>query len=667
MSIENTTLNTLLKENRYIKEDFKDLEPTSTFIIANTIIRYSNELNIFFCSTCLTSLLSTKVIEHLNKRHKTLSTSYKDDNRYNSLNKLEERYRQANIEDLSARIEYNTFYFKELELNTNGYKCVECPYLDTYSKGVRIHFRLAYKDLYTSTSIKSKEKAYYIIENVPVQVIDGFKYNKRVIFIPKLPNKELKSSRERSRSRPRYRETSSTLEESSKRSKGKGKERAIEIEEDSNSSLYNSSNSNNSSDIEEIESRASSRRSKELGLEVKDRESLFESYITSIEEKSKDLEFITNIEGNKKLLNTFIAKSNIAEFLKDKDRNILLSLVTLDLEEETLDLEETYNFNTKIAVVDFTLLEESILEYLELINSKVNNIGLLLRQRIKGSVIDREYKDFIPLESKNTKKQYFKVFANLVTYLVRLVYIKTALKESTRPLDLKYKETIKDIEIDNDLEAYISNVLSTYRSTTLEEEKLEYYTNLSNTFISLLTRPNFLAFRTNTTLSNIVISYFYIKCLSLKSKDILPLNNISKLTSIILYNTRLITIGYFYLRELDEEVEINERTREEEIEGFLTTYLSKSSKNYFEFFNTLRPYLLALNREITSTNFLIREVRPNILELNSTEYSIEGVRTLFNSIIDKLEDLLLTKLLGVNSIDNLNLDFSKLNDSSLYN
>lgn len=679
MSTNSTTLNTLLKDTLYTKEDFKNIEPTYTSVIANTIIRYSKELNIFFCSTCLTSLLSNKVLEHLNKRHKTLLETYKEDPRYIYLLDIEKLYNKASIEEVKASIEYNSFYFKELALNLKGYKCLECDYLDTYSRAIRMHFRLKHRELYTSRTLKSKEKAYYILERVPLQIIDGFKYNSRVLFIPKLPNKEGNRSIERSRSieskvsisrsRSRTREPSSSLIEPRARYKGKGKERVTNID---SSSSYNSINSSSSS-LEEIESSNISsnprdKRSKaNKGIEVSYRDTILSSYREEIEKKNKDLDFITNIEGNKKLLNTFIAKSNIAEFLKNKDRNILISLVAFNLENEALEQEGTYNFNSKIEVVDFNLLEETIIEYLELINSKINNIGLLLRQRIKGSIVEREYKDFIPLESKNTKKQYFKLFANLIIYLVRLVYIKTALKDRTTPLDIKYKETLKGIEIDSELEATISNVLNTYKVGDIEEDKLEFYINLSNTFIRLLVARNPLAFRTNTTLNNIVISYFYIKCLSIRSKDIIPLNNISKLTSIIIYNTRLVTIGYFYLKELDEELEVDERTRENEIEEFLKSYLSKDSKNYFEFFNTLRPYLLALNREITSTNFLIREVRPNILELNSIEYSIEGIRKLFNNIVDKLEEVLTNKLLGLNTIDELDLDFSKLNDSSLYN
>lgn len=440
MSSSNTTLNTLLKDTLYTKEDFNNIKPTYTNVIANTIIQYSNKLNIFFCSTCLTSLLSNKVLEHLNKRHKTLLETYKEDPRYRYLLDIERLYNKASIEEVKASIDYNSLYFKELDLNLEGYKCLECNYLDIYSKGIRKHFRVKHKDLYTSRTLKSKEKAYYILKRVPLQIIDGFKYNSRVLFISKLPNKEGNKSLERSisiesrlsksRSRSRAREPSSSLAEPRARYKGKGKGRVINT---NSLSSYNSIDSS-SSRLEEIKSSNTSSKAKDKrskankGIEVSNRDTILSSYSKEIEEKNKDLDFITNIEGNKKLLNTFIAKSNIVEFLKNKDRNILISLVALDLENEALELEGTYNFNSKIEVVDFNLLEETTIEYLELINSKVNNIGLLLRQRIKGSIVEREYKDFIPLESNNTKKQYFKLFANLVTYLVRLVYIKTALK-----------------------------------------------------------------------------------------------------------------------------------------------------------------------------------------------------------------------------------------------
>ena len=654
MSDINTTLNNSLKNNRYTEEDYSILEFSPTSKLSNSIITYSRDLNLVFCSSCRTNLISTKVIEHLAKIHSNLYSTYKSNNIIENLEAILERIEPASIEELKNSIEPNNYLFKELDLLLNNYKCLECLYIATSSKEIRKHFRKEHKELYTSKTLKTNTKAYYILENIPIQILEGFKYNAKVLFIPKLPTKDIDLYRSRNPTRE-------------PKSRSKGKERARDTSSNSNSRVSISSRDesiNSSKDNLEV----LANNSKGTNVSTFNKDSILNSYRTKIEESNNSREFISNIDNNSKLLNSFVTKSNILEFLKDKDRDLLISLVSIDLDEDESNNPNIINFTKDLETVDIVKLEESIIEYFFFLNSKVNSVPLLLRQRVKGSLAGREYKDFIPLDNKFTKQTYFRVFSNLITFTLRVLYIKSSFKDSTEDRELEYYNLVKDIELDDMLYNNIVKLLSIpLDSLTTEENKLDFYSILDKIFITFIEAKNPFAIRSNSTLNNIVIGYFYIKCLSTSTKEIIPLGNIGKITSIIVYNTRLVFLGHFYLKELEEEDIGNPKEREVELLNFLDNNLSNTSKNYFEFISTLRPYILALNREVSSTNYLIREVRPNIFELDSIEYPIESISILFNNIINKLEDLLVNKLLGISSIDSLGINFKDLNDSSLYN
>ena len=88
-----------------------------------------------------------------------------------------------------------------------------------------------------------------------------------------------------------------------------------------------------------------------------------------------------------------------------------------------------------------------------------------------------------------------------------------------------------------------------------------------------------------------------------------------------MYNTRLITLEYFYIKETKEDVEskVIDKELDKEINKFFSLYLTNTSKNYFRFLNTIQSCNLALNRKEISTKYTIDEIRPNIIKFNSIE------------------------------------------------
>lgn len=162
-------INNYLKENKdtITKEVYKNsnlVTPTSTLILEGTIINCSIDIKVIFCSYCSINLTSTNYIKHLKTRHSTLLKEYKNTNKYiNLVNKIE-TLEFNTFEDLKDIIEPNSYYFKDLPLILDFYKCYNCSFINLDRKNIRKH----YNNKHTKQSINSKVKADYIIEGVPV-------------------------------------------------------------------------------------------------------------------------------------------------------------------------------------------------------------------------------------------------------------------------------------------------------------------------------------------------------------------------------------------------------------------------------------------------------------------------------------------------------------------
>lgn len=366
-----TTLNNLLINNReYIKEESYNnssiIESTYTYNIEDSILNYNLDIKVLFCNICKTNLNKSNYLEHLKKKHKTVYTNYKETSKLDIIKTKIEELELNNLKDLEDILKPNLFYFKELELNLKGYKCIECNYININYKEVRIH----YNNSHYNSNKNSKSKVNYIIDKVPLQFIKGENKNTKLYFIAKIPNISKKNI---------------------------------------NTNLYINSNSSSSS-IESTNSLSSS-SSKEIDL----KQNIINNYLR---ENSKEDKFNTNTNlNNSKLLNFYIKKSNIYLFLKDKDRELLLNLV-YNTKEEDLTLEV-------FTRIDFIKLEEIIFNCLVYIHSKITNISLGLRQKLNqnNSSNTKVFKDFIPLENQSTIKTYFTYYTKLLSFTIKVLYI----------------------------------------------------------------------------------------------------------------------------------------------------------------------------------------------------------------------------------------------------
>ena len=644
ITLNTTMLNNLITNNKKAFNlntyyNINIIEPNLTITLGDTIIKYSKDIKVLFCSNCLINLTSTNYIKHLQKKHLGIYNNYEEEKLINTLKSKIASLEFNNIEEIVEELEFNKYYFKELPITFNNYKCLERNFTNINRKNIRIHYNKEHSlEEDTTNTTNTTTKATYIIEDVPLQYLEGYKDSKKIYFIPKIPRINI------------IEEEPTTTRSSSRYY--------------SSSSINSSSNSNTREDKEELNTRA---------LETNTKSLIINNYIKEEYNRSNDSRENNPLEQNRKLLNSFITKSNIYKYLEDKNRDILISLLYNSEYNSTLDSNNTRESRRRIIEIDTSLdynkIEEIIVNLLIEIDSRINNINLLLRQLLKNDNNNKnikDFKDFIPLENKYTKETYYSVFSRLVVFILKVFYILSKFKDTTNSLELEYLNTINTLRLERSTKQILNSIEKTdFNLLDIEESRVDFNSKLINLFTELLKDINYLSFKEDTTLKNIVIAYFYISCLDKNTKEIKPIDYISKITSIIIYNSRLITLGYFYNKEIKEEIDLKDISKE--IKGFITTYLSNNSNNYFEFLSTIRPYILSLNKEAISTNYTIGEVTNNIIEYNSIEDSIENFRILFRNIYNKLNRILLDKLLKVENINSLNINFSRINDTSLLN
>ena len=184
------SINNLLINSKYLFniEKFNNpniVVPSPTITIEDSIIEYSLELKVLFCNICSINLTYTNYIKHLSSKH---SIKYKEYKENNTLEKIKNNINLKefnSIKDLEEILEPNKYYFKDLPLLFNNYKCLECNFVNINLKSIRIHYNKEHINLNKTL----KTKASYIIENIPLQLLEGFKNNYKIYFIPKPPSR----------------------------------------------------------------------------------------------------------------------------------------------------------------------------------------------------------------------------------------------------------------------------------------------------------------------------------------------------------------------------------------------------------------------------------------------------------------------------------------------
>ena len=183
--INNKDLNNYFINNKDILtlENYNNnISPTITTSLENTIITYNNSIKAIFCSNCSINLTYNNYLNYLKKRHSIIYKEYKNNNILNSLVNKINSLEFYDLNKIIKELEYNKYYFKELPIIFNNYKCLECLYTNINREKIRKHFNKNH----SNTNKSSRKEVNYIINNIPLQLLEGFKNNTKLYFIPKL-------------------------------------------------------------------------------------------------------------------------------------------------------------------------------------------------------------------------------------------------------------------------------------------------------------------------------------------------------------------------------------------------------------------------------------------------------------------------------------------------
>ena len=631
---EINNLITLINKNSltdiYKKEDL--IVSTNTTTIANTIISFNRELSILFCKICSSNLFKDNTLKHLKEKHKVIFKEYISKDLIISIKEVLDSLECPSFNSLLTNLGSNSYFFRELNIIFNGYKCYECSYSNANSKQIRKHYRKEHRVIEEDT--RSNTKATYILENIPLQLIT--RVNTRSYFIPKLPTKDI---------------------------------------------VDNFFNINTRATSPLVIMPTSSNISRRVDISSRVRDNIVSSYREELEEEQENTNYI-NVNNNANLLTSFFRNSNILEFFRDKDKSILRELIASPY-FSSIALENPLN---SVGIDKLDLLEDTILEIALDISNKLGNLSRKLRQLLRDDMFyttTKKSKDFLALDNLSTKREYFSLYTRLITYTIRVYYIKDKYKNSLEPREQEIFKVVKDIRTSREISRAIDNILELDRIETntisLESNK-ESSLAITKLFDLLLKDLNYLSTNRNTTLDNIVITFFFINTLNKETLEFYSVNKISKLTSMFIYNSRLFFIAYYFTREEPREESIEEIEDEDEDEQLesnrridtiiakdIKKLLTNNSNNYFEELTQLRSYTRALDRNTISENFSISEIKPNVIEYNNLEYPITTLREFFNYLLTTLETTLKTKLLGLESFDTLNINYRNINDTSLLN
>lgn len=163
----NKDLNTFFtssKDKIILETYLKDIIPSTSTILEDTIIIYNNSIKVLFCINCSINLTKVNYINYLKKRHSILYREYKNNNILDSLINKVNSLEFYELEEIKAELGFNKYYFRELPILFNNYKYKECLFINIDRKNVRIH----YNNTHSNNNKSSKKEVDYIISNIPL-------------------------------------------------------------------------------------------------------------------------------------------------------------------------------------------------------------------------------------------------------------------------------------------------------------------------------------------------------------------------------------------------------------------------------------------------------------------------------------------------------------------
>ena len=163
------------------------------------------------------------------------------------------------------------------------------------------------------------------------------------------------------------------------------------------------------------------------------------------------------MSNNKKLLNSFLANSNVLAFLQDKDRDVLVDLIS---PPSTCGLQLGKG-------LDLDMLETNVLAFMLEVHKFVPNLTRRFRQLLKTEDQSKSYKEMKDFIQLNTPAPHFKRFCRLATFMVRVHLIREHYRqEASDPIKSKYFDAVEHVSVSESTMTAIEELVGLgFRST----------------------------------------------------------------------------------------------------------------------------------------------------------------------------------------------------------
>ena len=352
-----------------------------------------------------------------------------------------------------------------------------------------------------------------------------------------------------------------------------------------------------------------------------------------------------------KEISPFLYNSKFNEYLINKDKLELLTLLKKPLNNNLL----------KDQIIN--LLYTITLNLIYKLEPLVQIINRSYKQKLNTEILNSNIPNLKPFKivEESTKKVYNIIFPNYLIYLFNLYYIRLELKGKS----LEILEPNIDLILDNilkiiDLITIIINNNNLKKEEDNKESILLIEKLLINLFIKLLIQDTKQKSFNNISLFNSSI-FTYLILISINPNSLTFKNEIyiEQYTSQLIYNFRLVFLGFLKIKEEESKEEEINFDFDFEFNKYLALFLTNTSYNIFTELTQIRALTSKISSTTTSASRII-DINNDIIAIDNKQISINKLKDYFQVLLNRLEDLLFNNLifLNIKEID-LNLDLLK--------
>ncbi|KIW21758.1 uncharacterized protein PV07_12813, partial [Cladophialophora immunda] len=372
----------------------------------------------------------------------------------------------------------------------------------------------------------------------------------------------------------------------------------------------------------------------------------------------KEQRALSKISSSKNLTSknksAFLRNSRFEIFHENKDVPLLLELITA-INTETPS--ETSTLHTII-----TRLQSKISN---LIPRLIRSVRLELKEE-EVSHFTTFTKDFIELEL-TTQRGYFALFGDLFVFLVRLLEY----KEREEP-DGNY-DYLQSIHLSTTLVDHLHDLQRGLYGLLLEifeEHNEQSLQNLEALVVDIVmdllrTEVKFETTLEYTTFRNPVILFLVLQSINPSDQSFKSESVISKMTSKIIYASRLFLLGSIWTKELQQNQNPDSLFDVAEYYRTNLPWVTVShGHNYFEEVGRIRRYLLKALKERVSENKPIIDLGLDTYLVYEKKYTFRGICELHQRLEKDLLDLLFSRLILLPQRDLPRLNLADLEDNS---